>query len=104
LLGYVVPLWQNATVTAYDILVHLVIVKAPGQTDANSQRFSYTLDGTRQKTTTTDPKGHATESWKDIWGRTVKVKPQIGPSLEYEYRCNGKSIGKNQKQGQTRSG
>jgi RHS repeat-associated protein len=77
--------WQNATVTTYDILGRPLVSKAPGQTEANNQHFSYGVDGNRLKTTTTDPNGHTTESWQDVWGRTVKVKPQIGPWLEYGY-------------------
>jgi YD repeat-containing protein len=72
-------------VTTYDILGRPLVIKAPGQTAANNQHFSYGVDGNSLKTTATDPNGHTTESWKDVWGRTVKVKPQIGPWLEYGY-------------------
>jgi RHS repeat-associated protein len=74
--------WTNATVTSYDVLDRPLTVSAPDQTVSS---FSYGLDGLLQKTTATDSENRSTHSWKDAWGRTVKVQPPTGPWLEYEY-------------------
>lgn len=80
--GYYPPTWADATVTTYDVLDRPVTISAPDQTASS---FSYGLDGNLQKTTATDAENHITYSWKDAWGRTVKVLPPAGAWLTYEY-------------------
>jgi YD repeat-containing protein len=73
------------------------IIKAPGQTDTTCQQYSYSLDGSLLKTTATDPKGYETSSWKDVWGRVVKVQPAAGPIVNYTYDNGNRLIKVEQK-------
>ena len=85
--GYRTPSSQPVTVTTYDALGRVETVTA---TDGTTTAYAYTiatLNGANHlKTTLTDPRGNATLSYTDVWGRVVYVYPPANhPAISYSY-------------------
>ena len=69
---------QPTTQTGYDNFERPATVTAP---NGNQAQTSYT-DLT---STVTDPKGSATTTTLDVWGRTTRLQPPTGPTVSYQY-------------------
>jgi YD repeat-containing protein len=67
-----------STRTQYDVLGRPQVVYA---TDNSPTGYNYE----DLKVTRTDALGHATQTFFDVWGRTVQVLPPAGPGVTYTY-------------------
>ncbi len=86
--GYRTPSWSSYTTFGYDVLNRPISTTAPNGNSTHTYYYDLQVK-------VTDPRWKSTNSYLDVWGRTIEVDPPTGTDLEdvtYDYDILGQLL------------